>query len=107
MIALTDNAVTAVKKAIAKSGKDGAGFRIMVETGGCAGFKYKIGLDTAPRQDDEVVDVGEGIRIFVDPQSAPMLSGVKIDFVEEIGRAGFSFDNPNAAKKCNCGKSFC
>ncbi len=106
MIALTDSAVSAVKKAIAKSGKEGAGFRIMVETGGCAGFKYKIGLDPKPRDDDTVVDAS-GVKILIDPQSAPMVQGLTVDFVEEIGRAGFSFDNPNAAKKCNCGKSFC
>ena len=106
MIALTDKAVSAVQKAILKSGKDGAGFRIMVETGGCEGLKYKVGLDLTPRQDDEILESG-GVRIFVDPQSAPMLTGLKVDFIEEIGRAGFSFDNPNAAKKCNCGKSFC
>lgn len=106
MIALTDNAVSAVKKAIAKSGKEGAGFRIMVETGGCAGFKYKIGLDPKPREDDTVFETS-GVKILVDPQSAPMLEGLKVDFVDEVGRAGFAFDNPNAAKKCNCGKSFC
>jgi len=106
MIALTENAATAVKKAIERSGKMGAGFRIMVETGGCSGFKYKIGLDAKPRQDDEVVESG-GVRIFVDPQSAPMLSGVTVDFVEELGKAGFAFENPNASSKCNCGKSFC
>jgi iron-sulfur cluster assembly protein len=106
MIALTDNAVLAVKKAIAKSGKDVSGFRIMVETGGCAGFKYKIGLDAAPRDGDEIVESG-GIRIFVDAQSKPLVDGLKVDFVEEIGRAGFSFDNPNAGKSCGCGKSFC
>lgn len=106
MIALTDSAVSAVKKAIERSGKNGAGFRIMVETGGCSGFKYKIGLDSQPRQDDAVIESG-GVRIFVDPASAPMLSGVRVDFVEELGKAGFSFDNPNASSKCNCGKSFC
>lgn len=106
MISLTDNAVTAVKKAIAKSGKDGAGFRIMVENGGCSGFKYKIGLDAAPRQDDEVVEAGE-VKVFIDPHSKSLVDGMTVDFVEEIGRAGFSFDNPNAKEKCNCGKSFC
>lgn len=106
MVALTDSAVSAVKKAIEKSGKRGAGFRILVENGGCAGYKYKIGLDAAPRDDDEVIDA-DGVRVFVDPRSASMLSGVKVDFVEEAGRAGFSFENPNAASKCNCGKSFC
>lgn len=106
MIALTDNAISAVKRAIAKSGRDGAGFRIMIEAGGCAGFKYMIGLDSKPRDDDEVIETG-GIRVFVDAKSKPMLDGVKVDFVEESGQAGFAFDNPNAAKKCDCGKSFC
>lgn len=106
MIALTDNAVTAVQRAIAKSGKEGAGFRIMIETGGCAGLKYKIGLDNAPREDDLVVEAN-GVRVFIDPLSQPMLAGVSVDFIEDAGRAGFSFDNPNAAKSCNCGKSFC
>ena len=106
MIALTENAARAVKKAIEKSGKNGAGFRIMVENGGCSGFKYKIGLDAQPRQDDEVIEAS-GVRIFVDARSAPMLSGVTVDFVEELGKAGFSFENPNASSKCNCGKSFC
>jgi iron-sulfur cluster assembly protein len=106
MIALTDNAVTAVKRAIEKTGKDGAGFRIMIETGGCAGFKYKIGLDPTPREDDFIVEAS-GIRVFIDPLSQPMLEGVSVDFVEDMGRGGFSFDNPNAGKSCNCGKSFC
>ncbi len=106
MISLTDNAVSAVRKAIAKSGKNGAGFRIMIENGGCSGFIYKIGLDPNPREDDEVVEAAD-VKIFIDPRSKPLLEGLKVDFVEEIGRSGFSFDNPNAKEKCNCGKSFC
>lgn len=106
MVTLTENAVTAVKQAIVKSGKEGAGFRLMIQEGGCAGFKYLIGLDANPREDDIVMDAS-GVRVFIDPLSAPMLVGVSVDFVEEAGRAGFSFQNPNAAKKCDCGKSFC
>lgn len=106
MIALTESAASAVRKAIEKSGKVGAGFRIMVENGGCSGFKYKIGLDAQARPDDAVVE-SSGVQIFVDPRSAEMLSGVTVDFVEELGKAGFSFENPNASSKCSCGKSFC
>lgn len=106
MLTLTDNAVTAVKKALVKAGKEDAGFRLMVHQGGCAGIKYLIGLDAAPREDDIVMEAG-GVRVFIDPRSAPMLAGVSVDFVEEAGRAGFSFQNPNTAGGCNCGKSFC
>jgi iron-sulfur cluster assembly protein len=106
MLTLTDNAVNAVKKAISKSGKEGAGFRVMIEKGGCEGFKYMVGLEPSPRETDTIVE-SNGVRVFIDPDSAPMLEGLSVDFVEEVGRAGFSFNNPNAAKSCNCGKSFC
>ena len=49
MIVLTQEAADAVKSAMAKTGKEDAGLRIMVEAGGCAGYKYLIGLDPAPR----------------------------------------------------------
>jgi iron-sulfur cluster assembly protein len=101
MVTLTDNAVTAVRQAIAKSGKKGAGFRIMTRELGCAGLKYLIGLDSSPREDDIVVETC-GMCVFIDPMSAPLLSGVSVDFVEEAGRAGFSFDNPNVASSCSC-----
>jgi iron-sulfur cluster assembly protein len=106
MIALTDSAIEAVKNAMAKAGKPDAGFRVRIENGGCAGMKYMVGLDSKPREDDTVLDAG-GVRVFVDAGSAPMLSGVTVDFIDMPGRAGFSFENPNAEKKCNCGKSFC
>jgi iron-sulfur cluster assembly protein len=106
MLTLTDSAVTAVKKALIRAGKEDAGFRLMIQEGGCTGFRYLIGLDASPREHDIVMETG-GVRVFIDPRSAPMLAGVSVDFVEEAGRAGFSFQNPNTAKKCNCGKSFC
>ena len=106
MIALTENAAAAVKQAIAKSGKENAGFRIMIENAGCAGFRYKIGLDATPREDDAVVEA-RGIRVFIDPMSQPMLRGASVDFVEEADRSGFSFNNPNAMRGCSCSSGSC
>ena len=106
MIELTDSALNAVKNAIVRSGKDGAGFRVMAETGGCAGYKYKIGLDAEVREGDEVVDAGDDVRVFVDSASQILLAGMVIDFVESLEGAGFVFENPNAQSSCSCGKSF-
>jgi iron-sulfur cluster assembly protein len=106
MISLTDTALTAVKNAIIRSGKEGAGFRVKADTGGCAGYKYKIGLDTNVNEGDAIVDAGDDVRVFVDPASQTLLNGMIIDFVESLEGAGFVFENPNAQSSCSCGKSF-
>jgi iron-sulfur cluster assembly protein len=105
MIDLTTAAAAAVNTAILRSGKDGAGLRIMVEAGGCAGYKYLVGLDAEPRPDDAIVEL-HGVKLFVDPGSQSLVSGMRVDFVESLEGSGFTFDNPNAAAKCSCGKSF-
>lgn len=105
MIVLTKEAAAAVKDALSRAGKTDAGLRIMIEAGGCAGFKYLIGLDAEPRRDDAVVESG-GVKIFVDPDSQMLLNGLRVDFVESLDGSGFIFENPNAASKCSCGKSF-
>jgi len=105
MIVLTKQAAAAVKNAMSRVGKIGAGLRIMIEAGGCAGYKYLIGLDVEPRSDDAVIESG-GVRVFVDPDSQPLLSGLRVDFVESLEGSGFTFENPNAVSKCSCGKSF-
>ena len=105
MIVLTKEAASAVKNAMSRAGKDGAGLRIMVEAGGCAGYKYLIGLDAEPRSDDTVIEVS-GVKLFIDPDSQPLLTGMSIGFVESLEGSGFTFDNPIAASKCACGKSF-
>lgn len=105
MIVLSNEAATAVKAAMSRAGKTEGGLRIMVESGGCAGYKYLIGLDAEPRADDAVIEAA-GVKLFVDPESQPLLAGMRIGFIESLEGSGFTFDNPNAATKCGCGKSF-
>jgi iron-sulfur cluster assembly protein len=105
MIVLTDEAATKVKAAMFRAGKTEGGLRVVVESGGCAGYKYLIGLDSEPRPDDTVIETS-GIRLFIDPDSQPLLSGLRIGFVEILEGSGFTFENPNAKAKCSCGKSF-
>jgi iron-sulfur cluster assembly protein len=105
MIELTPEAVTAVKTALSRATTPAAGLRIMVETGGCAGYKYMMGIEQQARDGDAVIET-DGIAIFVDDRSVPHLAGMKVDFVTSLESSGFVFDNPNAASKCACGKSF-
>lgn len=104
MINLTNNALNAVRGVISTSGA--SGLRITVESGGCAGFKYIMGLANERKSDDTVIE-RDGVKLFVDNDSHQYLAGTTIDFVlaQEEG-SGFTFDNPNAKASCTCGKSF-
>ncbi|WP_027555685.1 iron-sulfur cluster assembly accessory protein [Bradyrhizobium sp. Cp5.3] len=105
MINLTENALNAVKSAITSKGAPSRGLRIMVEAGGCSGFKYTMGLAEAAEPDDSIVE-RDGIKVFVDNASREHLAGTTIDFAVTIEGSGFMFDNPNASSRCSCGKSF-
>lgn len=105
MIVLTDSAAEAVRTAIAKADSQPGGLRIQVEAGGCAGYKYQMGLVAAPEPGDAVVSSGE-VTVYIDPTSQQLLAGTTIDFVVALEGSGFTFENPNANNSCSCGKSF-
>lgn len=105
MIQLTESAVAAVKTALSRATMPAEGLRIMVEAGGCAGFKYMMGLEGTTRDGDAVIDQG-GVKLYVDAATQPLVAGMTVDFVSNLESAGFVFENPNATSKCSCGKSF-
>lgn len=105
MLQLTDEAITAVRSAISGAPEPVQGLRLMVETGGCAGYKYVLGL-VAEAAPDDIAITHDDVTIFVDAASAPYLAGTTIDFVVAVEGSGFTFDNPNAESRCSCGKSF-
>lgn len=105
MLALTESAIDAVRKVIAQE-EAVRGLRIAVASGGCSGFRYMMGLEVA-EQDGDTVLTFDGVTVFVDSDSLPLLDGTQVDFVDGLSGAGFTFSNPNAAKTCGCGKSFC
>lgn len=105
-IRLSATAIARVKVLLQREKRsDPAGLRVSVVGGGCSGLQYSLELDDAPREDDAVYDY-EGVRVFVDPTSAPYLSGMSVDYVDGLHGAGFKFTNPNADRTCGCGSSF-
>jgi iron-sulfur cluster assembly accessory protein len=105
MIHLTETAANAVRTAIARADAPIEGLRLAVDAGGCAGYKYMMGLVTKANPDDIVVE-REGVKVFVDPDSIRHLEGTTVDFVVGLENSGFTFDNPQAKSSCSCGKSF-
>lgn len=107
MIELTERAVEAVKTALLRADRPADGLRIQVASGGCAGFQYRLGFESAPREDDIVIDHDGGVKLYVGPESQSFVEGMTVDFVTRLDRTGFVFENPNAQSKCACGSSFC
>lgn len=105
MITLTPKALSAVEKFITGAASPVAGLRISISGGGCSGFQYGMSLEETAAEDDTIVEVGP-VKLLVDPFSAPLLSGVTVDFVDSLNGSGFKFENPNASSSCACGSSF-
>ena len=105
VVRLTDSAIAKVKSMMAKEGKEGFGLRIGVVAGGCAGMSYDLRLQKNPYDNDIVMDQGD-LKIFVNPESAPFLKGVEINYVDTLKESGFQYKNPNASGSCGCGTSF-
>lgn len=104
-INVTDKAVEKMKAILTEQKKEGWGIRVQASAGGCAGYTYGMDFVEKPNDDDQVQD-RNGLKVFVDSQSAKLLSGMTVDFVETLQESGFKFDNPNATSSCGCGKSF-
>ena len=104
MISLTDSAVRQLQTLTGTAEKSSKGLRIFVENGGCAGMQYGMALDEA-RDDDQIFETG-GVRVVIDPQSAPFLAGSTVDYSDDLAGAGFRIKNPNAVRSCGCGTSF-
>lgn len=105
MITLTPKALSAVENFVNGSATPVAGLRIAISGGGCSGFQYGMSLEEKAAEDDVIVDCGP-VKLLVDPFSAPLLSGVTVDFVDSLNGSGFKFENPNATSSCACGSSF-
>jgi iron-sulfur cluster assembly accessory protein len=78
--------------------------RVGVTSGGCSGFSYSVSIDV--QKDGDHVQRYEGLSMVVDPVSLRFLSGATVDYVDELGQAGFKFTNPKATSSCGCGSSF-
>jgi iron-sulfur cluster assembly protein len=106
MVTLTDNAAGKFRELAAQEPEgEAAVLRIAIQGGGCSGFQYALGFDRGPQDGDNEFE-SNGVRIVVDPFSAPYLIGSQIDFVDALMGAGFSIENPNVVASCGCGSSF-
>jgi iron-sulfur cluster assembly protein len=106
MVTLSERAAAKVKELLAAENDPSmTALRVAVEGGGCSGFQYALGFDSAPDDNDEAWEV-HGVRIIVDRYSLPYLSGADVDYIDGLMGAGFQINNPNVVAACGCGSSF-
>lgn len=112
MINISETASTKVKTLLEEQGKQDHALRIFVRGTSCSGPAYGMALDNEPTPEDSVTELG-GIKIVVDPNSAPYLEGAEVDYVEGLTGQGFTVKNPTLQQAagggggcgggCSCG----
>src|ERR671919_1623368 len=106
MVTVTEKAAAKIRELMAEEpAGDVMVLRVAVEGGGCSGFQYALGFDRGPQDGDNEVEMN-GVRVVIDPLSAPYLAGSEIDYVDALMGAGFAINNPNVTAACGCGSSF-
>ena len=105
ILSITDAAAARVLEIVAGAGKPVAGVRLGIKKGGCAGMTYTMDIAESANKGDDVVDLGEGVQVLVDPAAILFLLGTEMDFTVDKLSARFVFRNPNETSACGCGES--
>ena len=104
VVSLTPAAAGKIRELMAQE-TDVSVLRVAIEGGGCSGFQYGLGFDHGAQEGDLEFEQA-GVKVVVDPFSAPYLKGATVDYLETIQESGFKIENPNAVSSCGCGHSF-
>ena len=103
-ITLTPAAAERVRRFLSES-PGALGLRFGVSKTGCSGWQHLADLARDERPGDTVFE-SDGVRVYVDPISLPVVQGTQIDLVRQRLGEQFVFRNPNASAECGCGESF-
>jgi len=109
MVTLSDKAVKEIKKVMEDLPEATNRFlRVGVAGGGCCGFEYKLGIVEKSEYSDKTHNKYEQdeLTIIVEKKAELFIDGTTIDWIEDLSKRGFSFNNPNASRSCGCGESF-
>jgi iron-sulfur cluster insertion protein len=104
MVTLTSKAEETIRQLMTEE-QDAVGLRIYVRGGGCHGYQYGMAFESKVGEDDTIIEKGD-VKVIMDSQSAPLLSGAEVDYVDSVQGSGFSVKNPLAKTTCGCGSSF-
>jgi iron-sulfur cluster assembly protein len=90
LLALTDNAVQAVKDIVSSSEQvaETGGLRLVAERAGTQA-SFQLSIVSLPAEDDEVIEE-EGARVFLEPEAASLLDEMVLDASVENNTVAFT-----------------
>jgi iron-sulfur cluster assembly accessory protein len=105
-ITVTDAAARKIAHLASKEGHEQPILRLRVVAGGCSGFSYELAFADRPEAEDHVITAADGVRVLVDPRSAPIVEGSTLELDTAMIGGGLKVQNPRAVHECACGDSF-
>ncbi|XGV96797.1 MAG: HesB/IscA family protein [Leptolyngbya sp. BL-A-14] len=105
MIHLSQAAISEIQRLKAKRNDPELLFRLSIQPSNCLTLSYAMTFDKAMHTGDEVFHC-DGIPVLIDAQSLLAVTGLTLDYSEDLMGGGFRFHNPNAVRSCGCGNSF-
>ncbi len=93
MITVTPEAARQIRFSATKSEAEGMALRLAARRGSHLEVQYQMGFDEP--QGEDLICESEGIQILADEESAPLLSGLVLDFGWMDDMMQFIFLNPN------------
>ncbi len=91
-IEVTPSAQDKLLEIISQSDEEVSAIRIYIGGGGCGGLSYGMTF-TDEKSDFDTVHSFEGFSIYVDVVALNYLRGAQIDYIQEVGRERFVFNN--------------
>lgn len=91
-IEVTESAQQKLEEIITQSEDEVAGIRIYVGGGGCGGMTYGMTFTDQVSEHDMVLAF-DSFKVLVDVVAINYLRGAQIDYIQEVGRERFVFNN--------------
>ena len=107
MITVSERATSELQRIITEQEEPDLAIRVFVSGAcGCGAAHYGMGVENEFAEADSVFETA-GVKLVVDPESAPYLEGAEIDFRDSLMGRGFTIVNPakpgGGGGGCGCG----
>lgn len=89
---VTQSAQDKLHEIISQTDEDVSAIRIYISGGGCGGLSYGMTF-TDEKSDFDTTLQFDGFKVLVDVVALNYLKGAQIDYIQEVGRERFVFNN--------------